>query len=408
MKNRGPLLLLLLVLGALVGGLAVLFQLRLAQGDVFAPYSSLRSDPLGTRALHDALAQLPGLHVERSFQPIEDLPAAPARTVVFAGVRARGWHETSREEFDALDGAVRAGVRLVVAFRAEAARDAKEVAAEKKKKEEREREKKKESEEKDAPKELVSLVDLRRRWGADVKDRQLMDRGAGATRSEDPAFTDLPPQLPWRSDVYFDLDENTDWQVLYRRGTRPVLVTRKLGAGSIVLAADSYFLSNEALQNDRAPALLAWIVGPHPRVVFDETHLGMQADPGVAALARRYGLSWAFGTLLLLAALHVWRQMALFVPPADVADELALTYHPAAGLEALLRRSVPANELVAACMTEWKTTAPNADRTRLEAVLATAPKHAPAAQCYNLAVRALQRRNPGPDVTSTPPPPLSS
>ena len=89
MRRRGPLLALLGVLGLLVAGLAVLFRLRLAQGDVFPAYSSLRSDPLGTRALHDALAQLPGVRVDRQFKLISELEAAPARTIVMAGLPAR-------------------------------------------------------------------------------------------------------------------------------------------------------------------------------------------------------------------------------------------------------------------------------------------------------------------------------
>ena len=57
-----------LVLAVFVAGLILLFRLRLGQGDVFPAYSSLRADPLGTLALHDSLAQLPGARVvERPF-----------------------------------------------------------------------------------------------------------------------------------------------------------------------------------------------------------------------------------------------------------------------------------------------------------------------------------------------------
>jgi hypothetical protein len=222
-----------------------------------------------------------------------------------------------------------------------------------------------------------------------VKDRTLVDRSGGATRATEAGLAALPETLTWKSDLFFELD--AEWQVIYRRGTRPVLAERKLGLGSIVLAADSYFLSNEALQNERQPALLAWTIGPHARITFDEAHLGVQAQPGVAALAKRYGLGGAFFTLLLLAALYIWRQTALFVPPPEVSSEVALTYHPAAGLEALLRRSVPANELITACTREWTPTAGAGDRTRVDSALAKSPKNSPAAALYNSAVRALRR-----------------
>ncbi len=66
---RKPLLslLLALVLGAaFVVGLAQLFVLRYEVGDVYPPYSTLRADPLGTKALVDALGVLPHVEVRRN------------------------------------------------------------------------------------------------------------------------------------------------------------------------------------------------------------------------------------------------------------------------------------------------------------------------------------------------------
>jgi len=127
-------------------------------------------------------------------------------------------------------------------------------------------------------------------------------------------------------------------------------------------------------------------------VVFDETHLGVTADPGIAALARRYGLAGAFFVLLLLAALWIWQRMALFVPPAEEHPEVLLGYHPAAGLEALLRRSVPASELAETCVAEWRRTARPAEIARVERALAAAPEDTAAATLHNLALAALRRR----------------
>lgn len=391
MTRHGPLLALVLVFAVLVGGLTVLFRLRLAQGDVFPPYSSQRSDPLGTRALHDALAQIPGVRVERWFRPFAELEPAPPRTILYAGLWSRGWKQVQREDFDAVDAAIRNGSRVVLAMRAEAAPNEIEREETRKAKErvKKDREDAKKGKGEHLPEPVY--VDLKRRWGADVKERLLVERSAGAVQTESAAAARLPPTIPWRSDVYFDLEPEADWQVLYRRGAQPVLVERRIGRGSLVLAADSYFLSNEALQKDRAPALLAWIVGAQSRVVFDETHLGVSVQPGVAALARRYGLSGAFFTLVLLAALFVWRRMALFVPPAEGAGDVALTYHPAAGLEALLRRSVSPAGLAAACAAEWKPTARQGDRARVEQEMAGAPKNASPVTRYNAAVRALRR-----------------
>ncbi len=391
MKRHGSLLLLLGLLAALVGGLALLFQRRVAQGDLFPAYSSLRADPLGIRALHDSLAQVRGVQVERQFTPITELAPQPARTLVLAGIGPKLWTKTRREDFDALDAAVRNGSRLVLAMRATAAQTDKEKEEERKREEAREKMRREVGEDETVRKKIV-YVDLRRRWGAELKERILVDRSDGAVQTDLAQAAGLPATIAWKSDVYFELEPDEGWRVLYRRGAEPVLVERQHGRGSIVLMADSYLLSNEALQNDRQPALLAWIVGPHARVMFDEAHLGVVVQPGVAALARRYGLSGVFFTLVVLAALFVWRRMALFVPPAEGGEEVALSYHPAAGLEALLRRSVPAPDLAAVCASEWRVTARASDHARVDAALAAEPKNASPVARYNAVVRALRRR----------------
>jgi hypothetical protein len=61
-------------------------------------------------------------------------------------------------------------------------------------------------------------------------------------------------------------------------------------------------------------------------------------------------------------------------------------------LEALLRRAVPADQLAAACIDEWRRTAPAADVTRVTAAQTGTAKNAPAAARYNAALAALKRR----------------
>ncbi len=423
MKGRGSLWALVAALVLLVGGLALLFQLRLGQGDIFPAYSSFRVDPLGTRALHDGLEQVPGLRVERWLKPIKDIPVTPPRTILFAGVSVWGWHTTTTDEFNALDAAVRAGSRVVITIRAKSASDettqeAFEEKADRKKEKagKGKAEKKKEPPGKAAKKEPEkkenrpparereeresressgdnkrTVVDLKQLWGVDLKERMLFERGddLGATRV---MAGDLPATVPWKSDVYFKAEQGVEWRTIYQRGGEAVLVERQLGRGSIVLAADSYFVSNEALQANRATSLLTWMIGPHSRVLFDENHLGVELQPGVAALARRYGLAEAFFTLLLLAALFVWQRMALFVPPPEEVREVTLSYQPAAGLEALLRRSVPPTELAAVCVEEWKRTARPGDVAKAAAVTASAPKNTSAAALHNRILQALRRR----------------
>jgi len=403
MSRHGSTLALILVLAILAGGLTQLFRLRLGQGDIYPVYSSLRADPLGTLALHDGLRQLPGLHVERRLKSLASLEAATPQTILLAGFAERQWTKVTTAEFDALNAAVRAGSRLVITMHAktsdQAEADDEEEKADvtTKKPSAKKPEKKSEPKEKEVDPVLekirpkVVYADLVKRWGISLLSREALDAKTGARLAVE-VTEKLPAQVGWRSELYFKPVPESGWRVLYRRGGEAVLVERQLGRGTIVLAADSYFLSNEAMQDDRPTALLTWMVGPHSRVVFDESHLGVVVDPGIAALARRYGLSGAFFTLLLLAALFVWRRMALFVPPPEETRELALAYHPAAGLEALLHRAVPAGELVAVGVDEWRRTANAADAARVAAALASAPPQASAIERYNLLNRALRRR----------------
>jgi hypothetical protein len=412
----------LLLVGVLVlvgMGFAYLYSLRIERGDVFPVYSSLRSDPLGTRALYDSLDQLPPVRIDRRFQPLKDLSAGTPRTILVAGMTPSQWTGLSGKEFAALDGAVRSGSRLVLALQADFAGDARPHLDDDDDDEDipkSEKEKGKEKEKADPSKlkkigapprdppaprtrrdfvitgggDVDAPVDLKRLWGIDLQKlaRINYDRGAALEASSP---RDLPPKLRWKSDSYFNVSTGAPWQVIYRSLGKPVILEAQFGRGTIVVAADAYLLSNEGLLNDRSTRLLSWLIGPNNRVEFDESHLGVIEDVGIAALGRRYGLAYAAGTLLLLAALFIWKRTALFVPPPDEAPEAALDCSHTAALEALLLRSVPQADLINACATEWRATAPPASKSRLEAALGAIGRNQNP-DAYNAAVRALRRK----------------
>jgi len=381
-----------LVLGAILvltaAGFGALYQLRLNRGDSFPAYSSRRADPLGTRALYDSLAELPALHVSRRFEPLSDVEATKPRTIILAGFEQADWIHFPKTEFRALDAAARNGGRVVIAMRAvhdlgEA--EVKEKTTAKSAEEKPVVEKKSRTVKPKAPREFVDPGKL---WGAALKTRWLM-RDA---QREPGVAKELPAQLRWGSDIYFLPAAGSPWRVVYRRGTEPVLLERPLGRGTLVLAGDAYIVSNEALQRDRAPALLAWIVGANPEIEFDEQHLGVTENRGVAALARSYGLGGAASVLAIFAALFVWSRMALFVPPAEESAEIALVYNQTAGLEALLRRAVPRAGLAEACIAEWRRTARPDDAARADAARAACPANVSPAVIYNAITTALRKR----------------
>ncbi len=182
----------------------------------------------------------------------------------------------------------------------------------------------------------------------------------------------FPKKLNSRSRLTFTkLD--AAWRVLYERGDRAVLIERPLGAGTVVLSSDSYFLSNEALRDERHPELLAWLVGSSSRVVFDETHLGVAEDPGLAALVRKYHLEWVATAILVLAGLFAWQGAVRFLPPRGQERGPGAAWvegkDSATAFVNLLRRNIPRRDILNACAAEWEKSlghAPALSAARLE------------------------------------------
>jgi hypothetical protein len=161
--------------------------------------------------------------------------------------------------------------------------------------------------------------------------------------------------LGWHTTLFFEPQDDA-WRTIYTRADKPVLIERSFGRGSIVLSSDSFLLSNEAMKRKRHPDLLSWLCGSHKKIIFDETHLGVRKSPGIATLLRKYGLAPFLISLLGLAMLAIWKQSTRFVP-ADEGDEQAVVdpgKDSSTGLTNLLRRNISLNDVLPACLEEWK------------------------------------------------------
>ena len=392
MTSRSSLWFILALLALLTGGLTLVFQLRVGTGDLYPIASSMRADPLGTRLFHDSLAALPDMRVERNLEQLPHLRTGQSRTIIMAGVRASRFLSMEPESIsalNALDACVRSGDRLVVAFASESHLGVpRRVDPDTSFTKERAAPLEHKSQGGSLGQDVVrpqsgSLVT--RLWGVELWLRKIVDRDKGALRVEG-AGEGLPADLEWKTCLYFKPTAGAPWRVLMTHGSLPCVMELQYGRGSIVLASDTYFLSNEALAEKPSTDFLSWIVGSNRRVLFEENHLGLAENVGVAALASRYGLGPAIALLLIVALLYIWRSMALFVPPEPEAGQLALEFHPTAGLEALLRRSLPSAEAFQGCVTEWKKTAHATDIARLASL---PPLRG--AVAYNAAVKALRR-----------------
>jgi len=334
-------------LALLLAGLVQLFRDRFATGDVYPEYSSLRGDPLGTRVFFEA-CETAGLEVVRNFRDPEN--ADPGRgTILLCGLRWSQITGTDTGDVKALLDSVRAGSRLVLGFAPQEAEP--EVVAGGQNISRPESESRRPAARKELPN-LARAFGVDARWLPAEGNRSLV-----AVRTGDGA---LPGKLPWHTALSFETDGDA-WSPLYSVSRYGAVLERRYGRGSIVLLGDAYLLSNEAMVRDRQSALLAWLVGPHRRVVFDETHLGVMENTGIAALARRYGLAHTALALIAVACLFFWKNGTSLVPPVarvdTGGDELA-GRDASSGLVNLLRRTVPPEALVPACVAEYKRASP--------------------------------------------------
>lgn len=317
-----------------------LFQYRFSAGDVYPPGSSLRADPLGSKALYDSLSLLPNLRVGRNHEPIGRLSEPSGTTIVVLGVdpEAKGSPMPSDADSEDLDRQVRAGARLVLAFQHQSLESATNVWRH-------------------------GMGNLRAsargstnhherfnvRLGFDLSATN--NAGEIARRVGDGPFA--VDVLPWAAGWSLD-GLSKDWTPLFLREGNAVVAERTLGSGSVVLLATDFPFSNAAMRRGHSAEFLAWTFGSHRRVVFEETHLGLTYEPGVAGLIRKYRLGGAVAGLALLAGLYVWRQCVRFNPPPVAADaDTVAGRGSAGGLLNVLRRSVPPSALPGVAFAEW-------------------------------------------------------
>jgi hypothetical protein len=361
-------------------GLVHLFQLRFEAGDNYPEYSSLRADPLGTKALYESIE--PFAEMRRHLRSLAKLPEGRDTTMLYLGVE----HQDLRfqpADIKHLESFVRNGGRLVFglfpayqqrwqsAFPPPTARrgrpgtppvsptntpptgapPAPPTAAP--------------PTTGPQPFEEARVVPVTEVWGFEFGFAALTREPSGTYQAVQAMCqvtnSSLPVELAVHTALYFRKLE-PHWRVLYARPTTtnglPVMIERSWGRGSLILAADAYPFSNEALRHEPTAALLSWFVGRNHRVVFEESHLGVSVEPGVAALARQYRLTGLFLAALVLAGLFVWKSSVSFLPrhAHEIAREESnevVGRDSASGLSNLLTRHLPPAELMRTCLEQW-------------------------------------------------------
>jgi hypothetical protein len=351
-------LLIIALVASLLFAVGRLFSLRFLRGDIYPPYSSLRADPLGAKVLADVIGELPGFSVDRSYRELSKLKPRQPTTVIYLGIDYSS--AIDEVEFAEAERMVKSGTRLIITFARELAQPkasvtpapvptaAPPVSTPAPVRKRRSILK---------PKTEREFHEAAQAWGVSFDRAQKQARNAihdVAVPGED--VKDVEPSVAWHTALFFTALDPA-WRTLYRCNGESVVIERKFGSGSIVLCTDTYFLSNEGLQNARASKFVTQVIGPPRLVVFDEYHNGVSERQNVAGLARKYGLGGAILSLLGVAALFIWRNSVPFLPPRKTAEETGghvVGIDANAGFVNLLRRGVPANRILAVCVDEWR------------------------------------------------------
>jgi hypothetical protein len=356
MKRYFPFFILLGCATAFALGIVYLFELRFEAGDVYPPYSSLRPDPLGTMALYESLEKIPALAVSRDFKNSDTLPEEPRSLYLHLGGDPFEFEEMPDDAYRNIQDFMTRGGRLIITFFPQTegswSYDGTNSAENKRMTGSKTHKKDRDSDNSD-----YHWTTLEDEWGFHTGFEELESNGDSYAAATVYNQTDLalPDSLDWHSGIIFT-NLAHEWRVIYARGGNAVVIERKFGRGSVVIASDSYLVSNEAMFKDRHADLLAWLVGPANNVVFDEAHFGIVETPGVAALMRKYRLQGLAAGLLLLAGLFIWKHSFSLVPPLpdEHVEGFIAGKDSVAGFVNLLRRCIAPRDLPAICFGEWK------------------------------------------------------
>jgi hypothetical protein len=314
-----------LLLAVFLGGAWVVMVAPLITGEVYPAYSSLRTDPLGAKALFESLSEQPGLNVTRLYKARSPLDSET--TLLILGVDSLAWTKSPKPVADDYEQLVPKGGRIVIAFLPAV-----------------------------PPKVQSNAGAIEEQWHIRLRYRKASGEQQGNTGA-----------MPRESALYFEPDP--EWRVLEERQGNAAIVERNLAGGTLVLVGDSFSLSNQGLSDSGDAALIAGLIGPAKRVLFDENQFGVSETGSAAVLIRKYQLGAAIGMLLAIAGLFIWHSSSRFLPPrADTRAVPVSGRDSHDGLAALLRRNIPMSQLLPACLKEWIRSAPQ--RGRAEAVQA--------------------------------------
>lgn len=446
----------LLLLGALLfAGFFGILEKRFAEGGIYPVYASFRSDPLGTSAFYESLERLGSVTVSRNRTPLNQVGGLDKDTAIFLlGYPRDGFEDLRAPDSSPVMKAVGAGARLVITMNPELVPEVFQpgrseleedwIERRRRLREERASRRAAESESSPAgPPESPETGEAGRgevggeretnegdddeeakldREMEEVLGRLLTNKLGFAVSSSGPferpsegwetrpgetvSAAAVPAELPaWRSQYRIEAKDPA-WKVVAYVGDEPVVIERVFGIGSVVLASDTYFASNESLHHGAEPEFLLWLTGGKAKVIFDETIHGTTETGGAMKLIRRYRAHGAIMGILVFVSLWAWRSAMPLVRGGEAQDrglvgegETVLGEGTGTGLIRLMRRSVPSALLLSRCVEVWAQSRAaglaSAERARLDPLLARHrldPKRFGIVDSYRAMVDLLRKR----------------
>lgn len=380
---------------------------RFVEGDVYPYYASFRSDPLGTSALYETLSRLPQYEVSRNVLNLNSLSTLDSSTtLLLLGYPRNDLSELRAPEDSPVMAAVREGARLVLTINPELVpekfRPLKSEEEEDWLERRRQLQEERYREERSSKREISNDIEESNvkdigETGENAKGKsdnegdgedafevrmvsmfgpRLMEyldfEVTGLEDFERPAdgwetkkgksFTAKRSDLvmpSWYSQYRLET-ESAAWYPVVKVEGRPVVMERRLGKGSVVIATDSFFVSNEALHREAVPEFLIWMVGDKKNIVFDETIHGTMESGGTMKLIRHYRLHGLFLGMVVFVALWAWRSGSTLAPANSAIEhgfvstgESVGGQETGRGLIHLLKRSIPRNNLLEHCFEIW-------------------------------------------------------
>lgn len=360
------------MIGLFIAGVVHVFLWKFEAGDVYPEYSSLRKDPLGSSLWYESLERIPYVRVARGYERLEFCSFEETGTYLILGMEPTELRVFPKFSANRIEQMLEQGWRIVMTFHPQGFNGGdpeekddsqkqqvgpKKGGAEKKGKKEAQKDKKS-----PPPSYVVSLA---KTWGFKVKtmkERKNLETLSIGKNKVFQAILDkvgaMPwqPKVPWMSFNYLE-PKDESWKTVARVGDYPVVIEKKIGKGSVVLASDSYFASNEALaEKDRHTEFLLWLMGGSRFVLFDEVHHGIERTMGVSGLIRKFRMEGFFVGVLWVLVLYVWKNSFGYLSPTversgieEIRGKRSLT-----GFRNLLRRSINRGRLMEVCLGEWE------------------------------------------------------